>query len=91
MKDINIGGLIAIIWIALLFFGVLAIPFMNYSEEIKSNTWKSDKHKLIYWVIFVVISLVFLGLYNFNFSKISNIFQGGSPRCNSEGDCWDSR
>lgn len=90
MNNINIGGLFALIWIALIFFGVLAIPFMHCSEKNKSHSWKSGKHKLIYWIFFIVILLIFLGLNKFNFSKISNIFQG-SPRCNPEGDCWDSR
>lgn len=90
MNSVNIGGLVAFIWIVLIFFGVLAIPFTNYLEKNKSYAWKSGKHKLIYWILFIVISFVFLALYNFNFSEISNIFQGSS-RCNSEGDCWDSR
>lgn len=88
MNNINSGGLLELAWFALLFFGVLAIPFTNYSDENRSHSWKSGRHKMIYWILSVVIWFAFLSAYNFDFSKISNIFTSGS-RCDQKGNCWD--
>lgn len=75
MNKINLFNLFLAIWVTIVFFVLFSALF----KEKDFKSWKSDKHQIIFWVIFVIIILLFIFLNNFDLGKISEFFDVNRP------------